>query len=208
MTPPVVPDTAGSPFDDMANIGVPVAGPFPRWRSGPHAVCSRHLIGFVRVEARTRIARTEAGMCISSCHKTGRSPSVVPARFLVACERGHSMIFRGWSLFIAAGLLLAPSLRLYELGDSGEVVDIQVKCVRVEANRRMADAHSAKTGKLELALAGAAALIYVKYESLWLRGGPAGQFCSGASNSWFRGYCCRVSYIPTGTDRLGATGGG
>src|ERR1700756_1098549 len=37
-TPPVTSDATGfaaSPFDDMANVGVPVA-PFPRWQVCPH----------------------------------------------------------------------------------------------------------------------------------------------------------------------------
>jgi uncharacterized protein DUF1998 len=90
-------------------------------------------------------------------------------------------------------------LRLYELGASGEVADIEVQCVRCEKTRRMSDAFS-EEGKAELA----------HCRGRW----PHLRMCAeepcqaaqraillGASNSWFPMTLSALS-IPSTTDKL------
>ena len=69
------------------------------------------------------------------CKKPGKPPTVVPARFLVACEHGHLDDFP-WVEFVHRGKTdCRYELRLYELGASGEAADISgaVRQVRGEA---------------------------------------------------------------------------
>ena len=151
LTPPVANETAGiaaSPFDDTANLGVPVA-PFPRWQVCPHC----RLLAPIQsglFELRLDPYRKDRSRYVHrNCRKQGKPPAVLPARFLVACERGHLDDFP-WVEFVHRGRTdCRYELRLYELGASGEVADIQVECVRCERKRRMSDAFS-EDGRLEL----------------------------------------------------------
>ena len=90
-SPPVAPDAAfqGNPFDESWLIGVPVAS-FPRWVVCPSCRLLAPLgSGLFSLKAdpyrpdRTRYVH-------QNCSRGGkRPPTVNPARFLVACERGH-----------------------------------------------------------------------------------------------------------------------
>ena len=145
LTPPVTSESdrgQASPFDDTANVGVPVA-PFPRWLLCPYcrllapiqSGCSSCKLDPYRKDRSRYVHRI--------CKKPGKPPTVVPARFLVACEHGHLDDFP-WVEFVHRGKTdCRYELRLYELGASGEVADIQVQCVKCEGKRRrMSDAFS------------------------------------------------------------------
>ena len=144
LTPPVTADPAGaqaSPFDDTANVGVPVA-PFPRWQVCPYC----RLLAPIQsglFELRLDPYRKDKSRYVHRiCKKKGKPPTVVPARFLVACEHGHLDDFP-WVEFVHRGKTdCRYELRLYELGASGEVADIQVQCVRCDLKRRLSDAFS------------------------------------------------------------------
>ena len=91
VTPPVTADqgTQVSPFDDTANVGVPVA-PFPRWQ-----VCSHcRLLAPIQsglFELRLDLYRKDRSRYVHRiCNKKGKPPNVVPARFLVGLRARSS----------------------------------------------------------------------------------------------------------------------
>ena len=103
-----------------AGRSAPTAGCWPRSSRGSSSCGS------------TLTARTRAATSTGSARRQGKPPTVVPARFLVACEHGHLDDFP-WVEFVHRGKTdCRYELRLYELGASGEVADIQVQCVRCE----------------------------------------------------------------------------
>jgi hypothetical protein len=73
--------------------------------------------------------------------RANKKPEVVPARFMVICERGHLDDFP-WVDFVHQGGHCTgdPVLQLVEIGPSGEARDLQVKCRTCEATRRLSDA--------------------------------------------------------------------
>ncbi len=200
--PPATDESTGaqsSPFDDTANVGVPVA-PFPRWQVCPHC----RLLAPIQsglFELRLDPYRKDKSRFVHRiCRKQGKPPTVVPARFLVACEHGHLDDFP-WVEFVHRG----PSdcryeLRLYELGASGEVSDIQVQCVRCDAKRRLSDAFS-EEGRIELQRCQGRWPHLRKYDEESCEGKQRA-ILLGASNSWFP-IMLSVLSIPSTTDKLG-----
>jgi hypothetical protein len=90
LTPPRGPETQGSQtnwFDEARQIGVPVA-PFPRWM-----VCSKcRLLAPISsglFEPKVYPYRPDRACYVHNCATQGRSPLVLPARFMVTCEHGH-----------------------------------------------------------------------------------------------------------------------
>lgn len=143
MTPPRGPEAAGMQtnwFDESRQIGVPVA-PFPRWM-----VCTRSQCRLLAplssglFEPKQPAYRPDKTCYVHNCTTQGRPPMVVPARFLVTCERGHLDDFP-WLEFVHRG----PSdcngpLRMLEFGPSGEMADVTIVCDKCQARRRMAEA--------------------------------------------------------------------
>jgi hypothetical protein len=134
--------TAGA-LDPANLIGVPVA-PFPRWLLCP--VCRKLApIESGLFELRVNAVRPDGNKYVhSNCANAKTPPTALPARFVVACEDGHLDDFP-WVAFthIAESIedvTCAWSLRLDEIGPSGEVADIQVKCVTCDSARRMSQA--------------------------------------------------------------------
>ena len=204
LTPPVANDSAGvapSPFDDTANVGVPVA-PFPRWQVCPYC---RLLapIGSSLFELRLdpyRKDRSRFVHRICGNTKIRKPPTVVPARFLVACEHGHLDDFP-WVEFVHRGKTdCRYELRLYELGASGEVADIQVECVKCEKKRRMSDAFG-EEGRAELERCKGRWPHLRKFDEVPCEGRQR-PILLGASNSWFPIQVTALS-IPSTVDKLG-----
>lgn len=202
LTPPVAPDSEGfapSPFDDSASVGVPVA-PFPRWLLCPRcrllAPISSNLFELKLDPFRKDRSRYVHRNC-NKPQKANVPPTAVPARFLVACEHGHLNDFP-WVDFVHRGQPHADyELRLYELGASGEVADIEVKC-QCGATRRLADAFVDKS-KRDLP----------PCDGRWPHLRDRGQcgttvtaILLGASNSWFPLTMSALS-IPTAVNKLG-----
>jgi len=74
---------------------------------------------------------------IHHCQTGRKSPTVVPARFIVACPNGHIDDFP-WIEFVHEGAKTCTGpLRLFELGTSGEAADVLVKCDKCDKSRRM-----------------------------------------------------------------------
>jgi hypothetical protein len=188
--------------DDQDELtGVPVAL-FPRW-----LVCPRcRLLAPVQsglFEAKLppqQQHRPDKARYVHNCPTQGASPTVLPARFLVACEHGHLDDFP-WLDFVHRGTTeCRGSLRMYELGLSGEAADVEVKCDKCGAVRRMAEAFGRDNE---------ANLPPCRGRSPHLRGyDPKGcdvehvsAILQGASNSWFPVTLTALS-VPHGTDKL------
>lgn len=202
LTPPVSGESTGvtpGPFDDTANVGVPVA-PFPRWQVCPYC----RLLAPIQsglFELRLDPYRKDKSRYVHRiCKKPGKPPTVVPARFLVACEHGHLDDFP-WVEFVHRGRTdCRYELRLYELGASGEVADIQVQCVKCEGKRRLSEAFSDE-GREELARCKGRWPHLRKYDEDACEGRQRA-ILLGASNSWFP-IMLSVLSIPSTADKLG-----
>ncbi len=141
LTPPRGEETQGAQtnwFDEARQIGVPVA-PFPRWM-----VCSKcRLLAPISsglFEPRVYPYRPDRACYVHNCTTQGRSPLVVPARFMVTCEHGHLDDFP-WVEFLHQGPTDCKGLiYLYEVGASGEALDVEVKCDGCGIRRRMGQA--------------------------------------------------------------------
>jgi hypothetical protein len=141
LTPPRGPESVGAQtnwFDESRQIGVPVA-PFPRWM-----VCSRcRLLAPLSsglFEPKTPPYRPDRACYVHNCTTQGRAPLVVPARFMTTCEKGHLDDFP-WLEFVHRGSSECKGpLYLYEVGASGEALDVELKCERCNVKRRMAEA--------------------------------------------------------------------
>ncbi len=133
------PDTVGAQtnwFDESRQVGVPVA-PFPRW-----LVCSKCRLlaplGSGLFEPKAVAYRPDKSCFVHNCTTQGRAPTAVPARFLVACNKGHLDDFP-WLDFVhrnQPGDCKGP-LKLYEIGALGEASDVEVKCDKCGASRRV-----------------------------------------------------------------------
>ena len=202
LTPPMTPESIGfqsNPFDETANIGVPVA-PFPRWLVCPHC----RLLAPIQsglFELKLDPYRKDRSRYVHRiCRKPGKPPTAVPARFLVACEGGHLNDFP-WVEFVHRGKTDCHyELRLYELGASGEVADIEVQCVRCEKKRRMSDAFS-EDGKAELSHCRGRWPHLRKFDEDPCTSQQK-SILLGASNSWFPMMLSALS-IPSTPDKLG-----
>jgi Domain of unknown function (DUF1998) len=200
MSPPVAPDSKGisSPLDEAAKIGVPIA-PFPTWMLCPSCRLLAPLqsklfdLKIDRYRAdRTRYIHT-------NCSKSKYPPTVVPARFMVACKHGHLDDFP-WNSFINH----VPGcdngrLRLFEYGVSGSAADIEVKCETCHVTRRMSDAFG-EQGKHNLPQCRGRNVHLRNFEA----DGCTQQMIAislGASNSWFPITLSALS-IPTSENKL------
>src|SRR6185312_6383179 len=95
---PVVPDTYQvNQFDSSALVGIPVA-PFPRWMVCPY--CRRLApLGSGLFKLETPYRTDQIRYVHANCTKPGKPPTVVPARFVVACKNGHLDDFP-WRQFV------------------------------------------------------------------------------------------------------------
>src|SRR5690606_17442457 len=141
VTPPAAPDAVGyfDPLGASSHIGVPVAT-FPRWMLCPRCELLASLdSGLFNLEY-SPFRPEQARYVHVNCNKSKKPPTVVPARFLVACENGHLDDFP-WVYFSHRGNPCAsPTLRLIEYGPGGEARDLEVKCEGCDARRRMSEA--------------------------------------------------------------------
>ena len=141
LTPPLPPDNPfqAGPFDESALVGIPVAT-FPRWVVCPSC---RLLapIGSGLFALRTDPYRPDRTRYVhQNCARAPKPPAVNPARFLVACAKGHLDEFP-WVVFIHRDKPGCQGpLQFIELGVSGEAADIQVSCDTCGSQRRMVEA--------------------------------------------------------------------
>jgi hypothetical protein len=139
-SPPIVPDTdRANPFEEQSYLGVPVA-PFPRWMLCPR--CRRLApLSSNQFKLKPDPYRPDRVRYVhENCRYSGKLPTAVPARFVVACKNGHLDDFP-WVNFVHGGPPDHPyKLQLLEMGASGEAADIYVRCETCEKSRPMSDA--------------------------------------------------------------------
>ena len=147
LTPPISPESSAlpDPFSQEARIGVPVAT-FPRWMFCPRcqklAPVSSDLFKLKSDPYHPERTRYVHENCTGprSYRKESKNPTVVPARFVVACPNGHLDDFP-WVDFVHRGAPCnASSLELIEYGPAGEARDLEVRCITCKASRRMSEA--------------------------------------------------------------------
>ncbi len=148
-SPPIVPDTDRSnPFEEQSYVGVPVA-PFPRWMLCPRCRRLAPLSSNQFVLKPDPFRPDRVKYVHENCRIQGKLPTVVPARFVVACKNGHLDDFP-WVNFVHGGQ--PPDhpykLQLLEVGPSGEAADIYVRCETCETSRPMSDAFKLHDGDL------------------------------------------------------------
>jgi Domain of unknown function (DUF1998) len=201
-TPPRAPEIFGGPgnwFDDSHTIGVPVA-PFPRW-----LVCSgcRLLapISSGLFEPKVEAYRPDKTRYIHNCTTKGRSPTALPARFVVACMNGHLDDFP-WVSFTHRGRTDCNGpLELYEVGASGEASDVEVHCRVCDASRRMAEAFGRDNQQRNLPPCTARRPHLRDKDPDGCKEPHVRAILQGASNSWFPVIVSALS-VPQATDKL------
>ena len=140
-TPPYKPETP-DPFGDWARIGVPVRL-FPRWLRCSDTRCNRLApVETGLFDLLTDPWRPERIRYVHGCRGHGPSrPTAVPARFVLACGRGHLDDFP-WLYYVHSGVVPAAgehTLRLSERGTTGEAANLFVEC-SCDTRRPMAPA--------------------------------------------------------------------
>ena len=144
LAPPIEPETSGpfNPFDSGPGIGAPVT-PFPRWLRCPKCgSLAEYDSGLFELKPdpyrpdKTRFVH-------SNCQKAkGISPTAVPARFLVACRKGHLDDFP-WHWYVHGGPSDCPgSLKFYERGASLQSTDLYVECMNETCRARKPMVHA------------------------------------------------------------------
>lgn len=205
---PVVADTYQvNQFDPAALVGIPVA-PFPRWMVCPF--CRRLAplgSGLFRLE--TPYRTDQIRYVHANCSRPGRPPTVVPARFIVACKNGHLDDFP-WREFVHRGPTSCKGgLKLLELTATGEAAGIEVRCdgENCAHTRRMSDAFKMDLNHQNPLPACRGRRPHLRDFEAGCKA-PTGQdmrmepMLQGASNSWF-GLTLSALAIPQGANLLG-----
>ena len=194
--PPVVVNDNVDPFSAEAKIGVPVR-PFPRWlrcvRCGLLASYDSTLFSIKENPYRP----DQTGFIHSSCEKGAKSDAV-PARFLVACRRGHLDDFP-WHWYVHGGpSSCRGTLRFFEVGASLQTENIWVKCDACGTARSLVNAFG-KEAKDYLPACRGRHPHLDHYESGCAE--DARTVLLGSTNSWFS-ITISVLAIPTAGDSL------
>ena len=199
LSPPAKMDT--DRYNRVNLTGVPVAT-FPRWMVCPECnlLASVDSGLFELKPDRQYIYPDRSRYVHVSCNKAkGRSPTVVPARFLATCENGHLDDFP-WIEFVHRSMGgCGGILNLYELAPSGEARDLMVKCEGCGKSRRLSEAFGEENRK---------SMPYCRGRRPHLRDYER-DGCSermraivlGASNMWFPLVLSSIA-LPDATDEL------
>lgn len=144
---PWIPEVKGHGIDPSRFVGVPVL-PFPRWMRCTACNLLSTCDGghFVLKEDRYRPQRTRYVHATCLKNPKLKNPTVVPARFVLACERGHLDDFP-WMEFVHG---FAPctkrekdgGLEMYDVGSGMRSTDVIVKCSRCETSAPMSSIYT------------------------------------------------------------------
>jgi hypothetical protein len=196
-TPPYTQET-GDPFGEWARTGVPVRL-FPRWLRCSDTRCNRLApVETGLFELLVDPWRPERVRYVHGCrgHGQGR-PTAVPARFTLACERGHLDEFP-WKYYVHNGVTPENgehTLRLTEQGTTGEAANLIIQCSCGEAQRSMAPAFGQDAGKRLPACRGR----HLHLDSFEPCGLATRTLGLGATNGWFA-MRLRAFSLPRGTN--------
>jgi hypothetical protein len=194
--------------DDWARVGIPVM-PFPRWMRCPRCDLLSASVGagssdLFRLEVpvgkpdRARFVHTNC------TRASGKPPSVIPARFVVACTDGHIDEFP-WIEFChartgGACTAGAPSLRIRDLGRGTRSTDVLVECRACAQTMHLANAfNDSREATMPRCRGREAHLRRFKPGGCSLQVRP---LLLGASNAWFPLTMSALS-IPSAPDQLG-----
>jgi hypothetical protein len=202
LSPPLPPESEGffNGADESQRVGIPVS-PFPTWMLCPNCRLLAPLQSRLFELKCDRYRPDQNRYLHTNCPRSKYPPTVVPARFLVACQNGHLDDFP-WRYFVHKGKDCGRgSLRLFEYGVSGSAADIEVRCDGdgCGANRRMSDAFG-ELGKKNMPQCRGRHVHLRHFDE----GGCDRQMVGislGASNSWFPITLSALS-IPTSVDKL------
>lgn len=200
---PVKPDFgSNNPLEQEASVGVPV-GTFPKWMVCPACRTLASLETGV-FELRPDLYHPDRTRYVhSNCRiAKNKAPTVLPARFLVACEKGHLDDFP-WIDFVhhfgEQPCKGTPSVTLQEYGPSGEARDLFIYCETCEKRRQMAEAFGKDNReKMPACTARRPHLHDIDPDGCNLKMRP---ILLGASNLWFSQVMSTIS-IPDSADRL------
>lgn len=186
-------------FDSTAFVGVPVAT-FPRWMLCPYCrLLAPRDSDLFQLKA-DALRPDRARYVHANCAKPGQAPTVLPARFLVACENGHLDDFP-WHYFVHGGTRACEgAIRLREFGVSGEASDIVVECEACKARRIMSEAFGDEGKKVMPGCRGRHPHLRDFDEHTCDQ--QMKSILLGASNSWF-GLTLTALSVPEKVDRLG-----
>ena len=199
VSPPMPPESEGptDPLGDSARIGVPVTV-FPEWFRCP--ICQLLApVGTRLFEFKANPYRPDLARFVhSGCSRArGRPPTAVPARFLVACERGHIDDFP-WTYYVhRGGPACRGTLTFYEMGASLETANLYVKCNDCDRSRSMIDAFDRDQNALPKCRGRHPHLREAKPGCP----APIRAILLGASNSWFPETLTVLS-VPTHSAKL------
>lgn len=195
--PPLPEEAAKSPFDEAANVGIPVA-PFPNWMLCPKCKLLASLNSGLFELKHNAYRPEDTRYQHKNCRKAIKPPNVIPVRFQVACENGHLDDFP-WRYFVnGENSDCDGSLRLFELGLSGTPSDIQVKCDKCDKTRMLSDAFGAK-GKQNMPGCRGRHPHLRDFDDRCDK--QMKTILLGASNSWFSATLSALS-IPKGSNKL------
>jgi len=189
-----------TPFEEWARVGVP-AVPFPRWLRCTNSACNRLApIGSGLFELKSHAYRTDRVHFVHANCRSKARPPAVPARFILACERGHMDDFP-WIEFAHKGnpACDTPILTLYETGESNRPTDVLLRCENCKSITSMARAFGPQAARQLPACRG-------RHPHLRQFEGdcPAAPraMLLGASNAWFP-INMSVLSIPRSEDAIG-----
>ncbi|MCX5422222.1 DUF1998 domain-containing protein [Streptomyces sp. NBC_00078] len=204
-TPPHLPENPADPYGDWTRTGVPV-GLFPRWLRCSRERCNQLAPASGGLfDLRRNLYRPEKTKYVHiNCGGPGAGqPTALPARFLVACPKGHMDDFP-WVYFVHRGSTSCEgqTLSLTESGTTGEAANVFVRCTCGVAPRSMADALG-QAGERNLP----ACRGHHPHLGTFAQGGcqeHARTMVLGATNSWFASQL-RLFSIPRAEEPLTQT---
>lgn len=187
-SPPILPETDRfNRFEEQSLLGVPVA-PFPRWLVCPHCRRLAPLSSNQFLLKADPFRPDRVRYVHENCRKPGKLPTAIPARFIVACKKGHLDDFP-WVEFVHKGKTNCHyKLMLVEVGPSGEAADIFVKCETCDTSRPMANAFDPSQNALPSCRGRRPHLRDFDDEGCKSENGQSNEMAAmlqGASNSWF-----------------------
>ena len=204
---PWVAEVKGHGFDPSRFVGVPVL-PFPRWMRCTACNLLSTCDGghFVLKEDRYRPQRTRYvhAMCLKNPKL--KNPTVVPARFVLACERGHLDDFP-WTEFVH-GFAPCPKrekdggLEMYDVGSGMRSTDVVVKCTRCDTSASMSSVYTRSDSRKRMLPRCRGRHVHLRtYDPKGCPLTPSPMLL-GASNMWFPETRTALALPSTESDRI------
>lgn len=188
------------PGDEASLLGIPVA-PFPSWMVCPYCKLLAPLqSGLFQIKSnRYRPEQTRYVHENCNARKGRKAPTVIPVRFLVACEKGHLDEFP-WHYFVHRGQDNCKGLlRLEESGISGSTTEIYVRCTSCNVSPRPLSDAFGELGKENLPQCRGRNPHLRTFDDNCDQQMKA--LLLGASNSWFPIVLSALS-LPTGSQKI------